>query len=59
MISGLIEPNKNNLSKTISKMKNPTIKVIEVFDRSDRSTVLREFDKLISKGHFSVILIKD
>jgi len=59
MISGLSKPNKNDLIKSLSKMRNPTISVVEVFDRSDRTEILKMFDKLVSKGHFSVILIKE
>ena len=59
MISGLSKPNKNDLIKSLSKMRNPTISVVEVFDRSDKTEIMKMFDKMILKGHFSVILIKE
>ena len=59
MISGLSKPNKNDLIKSLSKMKKPTISVVEVFDRSDKTEIMKMFDKMILKGHFSVILIKE
>lgn len=59
MISGLTKPNKNDLIKSLSKMRNPTISVVEVFDRSDKTEIMKVFDKLVLKGHFSVIFIKE
>jgi len=59
MISGLSKPNKNDLIKSLSKIKKPTISVVEVFDRSDKTEIMKMFDKMILKGHFSVILIQE
>jgi hypothetical protein len=59
MISGITKPNKNDLIKSLSKMRNPTINIVEVFDRTDKIKVMKMFDRLVSKGHFSVILIKE
>jgi hypothetical protein len=51
--------NKSQLIKSIQSLKNPQIEVIEVFDRSDKSKLTQQFDKMISKGNFTVIFLKE
>jgi len=60
MLSKLTTPkSKSELIKSIQSIPNPKIEVIDVFDRSDKQKLNQHFDKMIVKGHFSVILIKE
>mgnify|MGYP006102272719 CR=1 FL=1 len=60
MLSKLTTPkSKSQLIKSIQSLKNPQIEVIEVFDRTDKTKLNQQFDKMISKGNFTVIFLKE
>ena len=60
MLSKLTTPkSKSELIKSIQSIPNPKIEVIDVFDRSDKQKLNQLFDKMIVKGHFSIIFIKE
>jgi len=50
---------KSELIKSIQSISNPKFEVIDVFNRSDKQKLNQHFDKMIVKGHFSIILIKE
>ena len=50
--------NRMDLIKSIQSLKNPQIEVMEVLDRSDKTKLNQQFDKMIVKGHFSVIFLR-
>ena len=59
MLSKLTTPkSKSELIKSIQSIPNPKIEVIDVFDRSDKQKLNQHFDKMIVKGHFSVIFLR-
>ena len=49
---------KSELLKSIQILRNPKIEVFEVWDRSDKTKLNQQFDKMIVKGHFSVIFLR-
>lgn len=49
---------KSELLKSIQIVRNPKIQVLEVWDRSDKTKLIQQFDKMIVKGHFSVIFLR-
>ena len=49
---------KNQLIKIIRTLRNPKVDVLEVWDKSDRSKLTQQFDKMIQKGQFSVIFLR-
>ena len=49
---------KNQLIKVIRTLRNPKVDVLEVWDKSDRSKLTQQFDKMIQKGQFSVIFLR-
>jgi|SaaInl5LU_22_DNA_1037371.scaffolds.fasta_scaffold13880_4 hypothetical protein len=60
MLGKLISPKtKTELIKSIQVLRSPKIEVMEVFDRSDKSKVTQHFDKMITKGNFTIIFIKE
>ena len=60
MLSKLTTPkSKSQLIKSIQSIPNPKIEVVDVFDRSDKQKLNQYFDKMIVKGHFSIIFIKE
>ena len=60
MLSKITTPkSKCELIKSIQSIRNPKIEVIDVFDRSDKQKLNQHFDKMIMKGHFSIIFIKE
>lgn len=60
MISNTTKPkNKYELSRSINNMKNPDIEVIEVFDNGQKRDVTNLFDKMIRKGSFSLIYVRE
>ena len=59
MLSSIKQPTKNGLVKNIQFMKNPKIDVVEVLGRKDRNKVITSFDKMVSKGNFSVVFIQE
>ena len=58
MISNITKPSKSDLLKNIQLLKNPTIEVLEVFERGDKPKLNSIFDVMLRKGNFSVILIR-
>ena len=49
---------KSELLKSIQTLKNPKIEVLEIWDRSDKTKLNQQFDKMIVKGHFSVMFLR-
>jgi hypothetical protein len=49
---------KNQLIKIIRTLRNPKVDVLEVWDRSDKTKLNQQFDKMIQKGQFSVIFLR-
>lgn len=49
---------KGQLVKTIQTLRNPKIDILEVWDKTDKTPLTKQFDKMISKGHFSVIFLR-
>lgn len=49
---------KSELLKSIQILRNPKIEVLEVWDRSDKTKLNQQLDKMIVKGHFSVIFLR-
>ena len=59
MLSKITTPKtKSELLKSIQILRNPKIEVLEVWDRSDKIKLNQQFDKMIVKGHFSVIFLR-
>ena len=58
MISSIKQPTKNEIIKALQTTSNPHIEVIEVFDRSSKSDLTKSFDRNISKGPFSIIILR-
>ena len=50
---------KSELIKNIQSLRNPQIEVIEVFKKSDKVLINQKLDRLINKGHFSIIIVKE
>lgn len=59
MLSNIKPPTKIELVKNIQSLKSPSIEVLEVFGRSDKTKLNLLFDKMVNKGNFSVIFIKE
>jgi len=59
MLSNIKPPTKIELVKNIQSLKSPSIEVVEVFGRSDKTKLNLLFDKMVNKGNFSVIFIKE
>lgn len=59
MLSNIKPPTKIELVKNIQSLKSPTIEVIEVFSRNDKPKLNSQFDKMVTKGNFTVIFIKE
>ena len=60
MLGTVIQPkNKSDLIKSLQSMTNPKIEVVDIISRSDKTKVTKTFDKMIVKGSFSVIFIKE
>ena len=53
-----IPKTKSELLKSIQTLRNPKIEVLEVWDRSDKTKLNQQFDKMIVKGHFSVMFLR-
>jgi len=53
-----IPKTKSELLKSIQIVRNPKIEVLEVWNRSDKTKLNQQFDKMIVKGHFSVIFLR-
>lgn len=49
---------KNQLIKIIQTLRNPKVDVLEVWDKSDRSKLIQQFDKMIPKGNFTIIFVR-
>ena len=49
---------KSELLKSIQTLKSPKIEVLEIWDRSDKTKLNQQFDKMIVKGHFSVMFLR-
>ena len=59
MLSKITIPKtKSELLKSIQNLRNPRIEVLEVWDRSDKIKLNQQIDKMIVKGHFSVIFLR-
>ena len=59
MLSNIKPPSKIELVKSIQSLKQPKIEVVEVIERKDKSKVSYLFDRMMMKGNFSVIFIKE
>ena len=60
MLGTVIQPkNKSDLMKSLQSMNNPKIEVVDINRRSDKTKVTQTFDKMIVKGSFSVIFIRE
>jgi hypothetical protein len=59
MLSNVKPPSKTELVRNIQSLRSPKIEVIEVFGRGDKPKFNSVFDKLITKGNFTVIFIKE
>lgn len=49
---------KNQLIKIIQTLRNPKVDVLEVWDKSDRSKLTQQFDKMIPNGNFTIIFVR-
>ena len=59
MLSKITTPKtKSELLKSIQNLRNPRIEALEVWDRSDKTKLNQQFDKMIVKGHFSVMFLR-
>ena len=59
MLSKITTPKtKSELLKSIQTLKSPKIEVLEIWDRSDKTKLNQQFDKMIVKGHFSVMFLR-
>lgn len=58
MISTIKQPNKNEIIKALQTTSTSHIEVIEAFDRSSKSDLIKSFDRNISKGPFSIIVVR-
>ena len=59
MLSKITTPKtKSELLKSIQTLKSPKIEVLEIWDRSDKTKLNQQFDKMIVKGHFSLIFLR-
>lgn len=60
MLSKLTTPkSKFELIKSIQSLRQPKIEVVEVLDRNDKQKLNQHFDKMIVKGNFTIILIRE
>jgi len=59
LISSTVTPSKSELIKNIQSLRNPQIEVFEVFKKSDKVLINQKLDRLINKGHFSIIIVKE
>lgn len=50
---------KPQFIKLVKSMRNPNIEVIDVWERDHKSKLTQHFDKMISKGNFTVIFLKE
>ena len=57
MLSKISSPSKNELLRKITSTNSMKISVVEVFSKTDKPTINKEIDRLLRKGHFSVIFI--
>jgi hypothetical protein len=58
MISTITQPSKQEIIKNLQSQSNPYIEVIEVIDRSYKANLNKRFDTNISKGPFSIIIVR-
>ena len=59
MLSKITTPKtKSEILKSIQIVRNPKIEVLEVWGRSDKTKLNQQFDKMIVKGHFSVMFLR-
>jgi len=59
MLSNIKPPTKLELIKNLQSLKSPQIEVLEVMSRSDKIKLTTQFDKMISKGNFSIIFVRE
>ena len=59
MLSNIKPPTKLELIKNLQSLKSPQIEVLEVMGRSDKNKLTTQFDKMISKGNFSIIFVRE
>lgn len=60
MISSMRSPtSKVELIRSIQKLYNPKISVVEVMEKNDIGTLRRPIEDLLKKGNVSVILVSD
>ena len=59
MLSNIKPPTKLELIKNLQSLKSPQIEVLEVMGRSDKIKLTTQFDKMISKGNFSIIFVRE
>ena len=50
---------KIELTKTITSMKSVEFEIVDVFSKDDKRNLNQVFDKMIRKGAFSVVLIRE
>jgi hypothetical protein len=53
----VIPKSKSDVTKMITNMRVPKISVLTSARKTDRQDILREFDKLISKGDLTIVFI--
>jgi len=59
MLSNIKPPTKLELIKNLQSLKSPTIEVLEISGRSDKSKLTTQFDRMVSKGSFSIIFVRE
>ena len=59
MLSITKQPSKTELVKNIQFLKTPKIEVVEVLSKKDRTYVIAQFNRMISKGNFSIIFVQE
>ena len=59
MLSNIKPPTKLELIKNLQSLKSPQIEVLEIMGRSDKIKLTTQFDKMISKGNFSIIFVRE
>ena len=50
---------KPQFIKLVQSLRNPNIEVIDVWERGHKSKLTQHFDKMIGKGNFTVIFLKE
>tara|TARA_B100001093_G_scaffold118642_1_gene111233 strand:+ start:1120 stop:1299 length:180 start_codon:yes stop_codon:yes gene_type:complete len=59
MLSNIKPPTKLELIKNLQSLKSPTIEVLEIMGRGDKTKLSTQFDRMVTKGSFSIIFVRE